>query len=683
MLARLPARPGLATVLTDSARDPSAPSPPPDRWLLAWWLLAAFCTALVVWPLWVGRFLPLYDAAQVAHQASVIWDWNLEPVFRRDFVRAPFPTPNFLGVGLLTLLAPLGGVLVAHKIVLSLCVVGLVAASGWLVRAAGHSRWLIVAAVPWAWHQEMFIGHLAHSVGLPIFLAILAAHLGLVRQPGPWRALLVALLFGVLAVTHVLLWALATVMLPLLGAILGWQQGRWRGAASSALRDLGLGLPGWALMVAWFMRDVVATGSAGEFSAEWRLPMHGVRTVFRQMFDVFAPRGSALDSVADLLFNRPGDVISALWLLGVALWLLASIREPAPARDRVGSRYLVWAAGLVALAYLLFPAHVFRPVWVHGLGTRLVAPMLLLSALALPLDPMRPGRATRMRTWAGSLALLVAAVWLPISTVRSAVLVQPEFDHMAEAMASIPRGKAVLVLRPQYESHWMQMHLFADIGQYAAVLRGAAVPHVFIDPVLQPVRTAPGRIRPAPPGDDHERFSWHDHGRYYDYVALFRPPFGAEPRYEALLRSWPRVFQRGRWQVFQNLHPEPWPPPPPTTPPPRDPDAQVAESVAATLGTLLGFDWALPFAIDPELVARDEALRAALGLPSRNPGGDLPLPPAATESGLERPVAPLAQPATSDAADVPSPLFAPRALALPLQPAIVAPMPPSPPEPIR
>ncbi len=673
MLARLPARPGPTNALTDPAR----PQLSPDRWVLAWWLLVAFCAGLAVWPLWAGHWLPLHDAAQVAHQASVIWDWNVEPVFRRDFVRAPFPTPNFLGIALLTALAPLGGVLLAHKVVLTLCVLGVIAASGWLLRAAGHSRWLLLAALPWAWHQEMYIGHLAHSVGLPLFLAALAAHLGLVRAPGPWRALLVALLIGVLAITHLLLWVVATLMLPVLGCASGWTPGRWRGAATGLVRDLGLGMPGWALVVPWYMRDVAPTGHLAELAGEWRLPIDNLRTVFGQMFDVFAPRGGALDSLPDLLFNRPGDLISALWCIGIGLWVLATIRQPRDGAPSLGSRYLALATGGLAVAFFVFPVHVFRPVWIHGLGGRLVAPLLLVAALALRLDPTRPAPNARLRAWAGSAALLAAAVWLPISTVRSAVLVQPEFDHMAEALATIPRGKAVLVLRPDFESHWMQMHIFADVGQYAAVLRGAAVPQVFIDPVLQPVRTAAGRIRPAPPGDDHERFNWHDHGRYYDYVALFRNPFAAEPRYEALLRSWPRVYQRGKWQVFQNLHPESWPPPPPAVSPPRDPDAQIAESIADTVGSMMGLGWTLPYALDPELVQRDETLRAMLGLPSRNPGADLPAPQAVTETGMERQLAPLPEPVTTDVAPAPSPLFVPRALALP--PSIVAPVPVTPP----
>ena len=603
-----------------------------DRWLLAWWLLVGFLTALAVWPLWVGDFLPLHDAAQVQHQASVIWDWNVEAVFRRDFVRAPFPCPNWFGIALLTVLAPLGGVVVAHKIVLSLCIIGVVGTSALLVRQAGHSRWLVVAALPWAWHHEMYVGHLAHCVGLPMFLGVLAAHLWLLRQPGPWRALTVALLLALLSVTHFLLWLCALAMVPLLAAAYVWPRKRWSEVLLAVARDGALVLPSLALVVHWTLRDVATTSTLRDWAAEFRLPVDALRGLFGQMFDVFAPRGSSLDSVADLLFNRPGDVITALWLLGAALWSVAAVRTPRGENDSVpdGSRYLAGAALLAAVAYFALPTHLYRPVWIHSLAPRMAGPMLLLAVLALRMNPVRPPKRGQLRTWAGSIALVGAATWLPVSTARSAILVQPEFDHLRQAMAKIEHGKAVLVLRPRFESHWMQKHIFTDIGQYAAVLRGAAVPHGFVDPLLQPVRAKSGRTLPSPIADNHDRFTWHEHGRFYDYIALFRDPFAAEPRYEALLRSWPRVYQRGKWQVFQNLHPEAWPPPPTPQPAPADRDQQLTEAMMEALGPLIGLDWHLRYPLDEISHQRDELLRAQLGLASRA----VPPPPEQNPSRL-------------------------------------------------
>lgn len=663
------------TATISATSPPIADRPTADRWPLARALLVGFLTLLALWPLWAGDFLPFPDAAQVQHQASVIWDWNLEAVFRRDFVRAPFPVPNWFGIALITALAPLGGVAVAHKLVLSLAAVGVVAASGWLLRQAGHSRWLLVAALPFAWHHDVFLGHLAQSVGLPIFLGLLGAHLGLCKQPGPWRALLVALALALLAVTNLLLWFAGALGVAVLGAAFGWWRSRWRGLLTFGSRDAALVLPSLALLAPWYARDVAPEGGLANWAAEFTLPVDSVRAVLANLFDVFAPRGTSLESLADLLFNRPGDVITGMWLAGAGLWIFAAVRKPPSeaVEPPPQSRYLAVAAALVGLLYFALPLHVFRPVWIHGVAPRLCGAALLLMILALRVDPLRPPPRARVRAWAGNAAMLACAVWLPLAGVRSTVLVQPEFDHLREALAKIPHGKAVLVLRPAFESHWMQANLFADVGQYAAVLRGSAVPFTFIDPVLQPVRPRRDRLLPAPPGDNHDRFNWHEHGRFYDYVALFREPFAPEPRYEAVLRSWPQVFRRGKWQVFQNQHPEPFPPPPGPREPPADADSQFVEAAMESLGRGLGVDWSQGYVPTPEVLDRDERFRGHLGLPARNAGMAPPEPitaPRPMPADAPPPTVPDAPTPATDSA--PAPRYLPRPMAMP--PAIVAPM---------
>ncbi len=650
--------------MTLPAQDPAAPplSAQADRWQLAFGLLVTFLVALAIWPLWAGKWLPLHDAAQVQHQASVIWDWHVEAVFRRDFERLTIPTPNFLGIALLTVLARLGGVAIAHKLLLSLCIVSVVAATAWLLHQARQPRWLLIAVLPWVWHHEMFVGHLAHTLGLPIFVALLAAHLGLLRQFGPWRALLVAALVVALAVTHLLLWLCGALMLPLLGMAMG--RG-WRGVLRGLGRDALVVLPSVAVLGPWYRREVLAEGGFANFSAEWALPVSSLRAFFGHMFDVFAPRGTALESLADLLFNRPGDVISGVWLAGLGLWWLAGVRamraQPG-VPPTLELRYLQWALLLGLLGFFALPTHLFRPIWVHGLAPRLASVVAILAVVALPFDPVRPPRTARMRAWLGGVCALIAATWLPLAALRSTVLIQPEFDHLDEALAAIPRSKAVLVLRPKYESHWMQIHIFADVGQWAAVLRGAAVPHGFIDPVLQPVRLVAKNLRPTPPGDDHDRFNWTEHGRYYDYVAVFRDPFGPEPRYLALLRSWPEVYHRGKWQVFHNEHPEPFPPPPPPPLPPRDPDRQVTESLMQALGPMLGFGWQPSYELELAASARGERIRTALGWPSRHPEVlpepiAVPPPVSATQDAAPTPM--LARPPMPVFAPAPSPLGRP------------------------
>ncbi|MBI5607559.1 MAG: hypothetical protein HY902_01610, partial [Deltaproteobacteria bacterium] len=562
-------------------------------------------------------------------------------------LRENYPGPNHLGVGLPTLRAPLFGVPVAWKVLLGLCIVAVAVAAWRLNQAAGHSRWLLLAVLPWLWHPDVFVGHVGAIVGLPLFLLLLAVHLPFVRHPGPWRALAAAVLIGVLAVTHLLLWFMAAAMLPILAAAMAWRRdsghrGHRLGAAALALgRDLLLSVPSLAVLVPWLRRDVLP---GGPLQAEWTLPVDSLKGLFSHMFDQFAPRGTTLESLADLLFNRPGDPMTGLWLLGLALWLFASVAQTRArvthaqdghpdrdlhARSPDGTWYLGWAFTLALVGYFALPTHLFRPVWVHGVAPRLTEVVAILGVLALPLSPLRAPQA-RWRALAGTLAMFVVAVWMPLATVRSAVLIQPEFAPMREAFEAVPPHKTLLVLRPSAESHWMQAPLLTEVAAYYAVYRGGVVPSPFIDPQLQQVRWKPERMPPQPPGDDQDKLTWFDHARFYDYIAVLRDPFSPEPRYEAMLRTWKRVFQRGRWQVFRNPSPEAWPPPPP--PPVLDEAGQAAAGLVEDVGQLLGWGWGLPVAQSRAAVWRENQLRRRLGWPERG---------APADSGV-----PLAEPAT-------------------------------------
>lgn len=669
---------------------PALPEPhrDEDRWRLALAMLLAALIGLSLWPIWARDFLPLHDAAQVEHQASILYDWNVRASFRSDYERLPYPTPNALGPYLITLFAPLLGVHLGLKAVLTLAMLALPLAAWALTRAARHSPWLLVAVVPWMWHYDVWVGHLGQVLGLPLLLALLALHLRFARDPGPWRALALVALLALLAVSDLLLWLVGAALLVLLGAAIGWRQRRWLGLPLLAVREAALALPSLALLLPWFRTE---WWGRGRLTAEWTLPMDTLKMLFSRLFDVFGPRGVALESLADLLFNRPGDLISALWLTGMGLWTLAAVRQgrerqaadaearrgpplhtanaavAAEAQARPawsGSAYLGWTWAWVATGLLLLPTHVLRPVWIHGVAPRLVTLLAVLGALALPLRPTWPPRSGRWRTWAGSAALAVAAVWMALSALRSTILTQEEYSHLRQALATIPPDKAVLVLRPNPHSRWMQLAIFHDVGQWWGALGGGAVPFAFRDPALQPVRPRPERLRPAPSGDDQDSYSYSEHGKYYDFVAVFRDPFAPEIRAEPLLRTWPRLYHRGRWQVFQNLRPEPWPPLP-RVGPPRNADEATTDALLQLCGGWMGWSLWQGVEADDELVARREGLiRHLLQWPAREVVALPPVDPPEMREG-----APRLQPEAVPLPSVDRPRLQQRAGELPPQPA--------------
>lgn len=690
---------------------PSA-SPPhlqQDRWRLASAVVIAVLIGLSIWPIWARDFLPLHDAAQVQHQASILYDWNIRASFRNDYERLPYPTPNALGPYLITLFAPLLGVHLGFKLVLTLALLALPLAAWQLTRAARHSHWLVVAVLPWMWHQDVWVGHIGQIVGLPLLLALLATHLRFARDPGPWRALALVALLALLAVTDLLLWLTGAALLVVLAASIGWRRRRWIGLPLLGLREAAMSLPSIALLLPWYRAEWLGHG---KLAAEWTLPLDMLKIVFSRLFDVFAPRGSALDSMADLLFNRPGDPISALWLTGMALWTLASVRQirerpgvplapqppslhtanaPVAAPNSAdaqlwnGSAYLGWAFTWAAAGLLLLPTHVVRPIWIYDLAPRLVTVMALLGALALPLRPDHPPVSGRWRTWAGTVALVVAAAWMAMSALRSSILTQEEYSYLRQALATIPPDKSLLVLRPSPHSRWMQPPIFHDVGQWWGAVGGGAAPFAFRDPALQPLRPRPERLRPTPPADDHNAFSVAEHGKYYDFIAVFRDPFAQELRAEPLLRSWPRLYHRGRWQVFQNLHPEPWPPLP-RVGPTHNADEATADALLQLCAPWMGWSlWHNVEATD-ELVARREGLiRHLLQWPAREvvaqPPGDSPPqvgdpPPQEPQFDPQRPSragVPALQQRSADPPPQPQPEPMPRADAL-LRPLRIGPL---------
>ncbi len=628
-----------------------------ERWRLALGVTLLFLVGLSLWPVWVGDFLPLQDGAQIEHQASILYDWNVRSSFRAAFERVPYPTPNALGPYLITLFAPLLGVHLGFKVVLTLALLAVPLSAYGLLRAARQSPWLLLAVVPWMWHQDVWIGHLGQILGLPMLLTLLAVHLAFARDPGPWRAMILGLLLAMLATTDLLLWFTGAALLIVLGGAVGWHWRRWWGAPLLMVRELGLALPSLALLTPWLRAELVGRGG---FAGEWTLPMDTLKLLFSRLFDVFGPRGTALDSLADLLFNRPGDPISALWLLGIGLWTLAAVRQqreglgglghgrPSSApyasvplqtanaapgssaghlgRDRPwsGSAYLSWAFVWTAAGLLLLPTHLLKPVWIHGVAPRLVTVLALLGALALPLHPDLPPLTARWRTWAGTAALLVAAAWMALSALRSTVLTQQEFSHLRAAMATVPPDKSLLVLRSNDQSRWLQPAIFHDVGQWWGALGGGGVPFSFRDPALQPVRPRAGQLLPSPPADAHDQFNWTDHGRFYEFMAVYRDPFAPELRAEAMLRSWPRLYRRGRWQVFQNLRPEKWPPPP-VLPPPANSDEAVTDALLGLWAPWMGWQfWQAEAPIDELAARRENLIRHLLQWPAREVHGQEP-----------------------------------------------------------
>jgi hypothetical protein len=161
---------------------------------------------------------------------------------------------------------------------------------------------------------------------------------------------------------------------------------------------------------------------------------------------------------------------------------------------------------------------------------------------------------------AGTLALLAAAVAAPLLTTGQFLLARTEYGTLRQAMAAIPKGKKVLVLRRKFDSRFLRATLFNGITEWYDVLRGGYVPYSFADTSSKPFVVNKKTALPAPPWDFHDAFNWQLHGRYYDYIVLFGEPTAPRAPYEDQLPADLRlVYHHDMWRVYHNPQAAPYP----------------------------------------------------------------------------------------------------------------------------
>jgi hypothetical protein len=559
----------------------------PDRWPRLCYALTALLTGLLVAPIWSTDIMPLVDAGSHLHLITILHGLHL-PVFSKHYIQVHAIVPYISYYAVVDWLAWLRDVEWANRVVLTLCLIAVPLSALSLLRAAGHSRWLVLGVLPWLLNADFFMGFFNFLASIPLLLWLMAAHLRWLRAPTWRRGLLVVALLCAMATTHYLLWAIALVLLPVLALQFGLRHG-WRRALWWPVRDVLLGLPSIGVLLPWFLKyfvfaegvttsdqtSAVAKGSllhrlAQVYAGEHLGPVDNLRQLFDRMFDTVG----AQDAPLNLLY-RPGELVSLLWVIGLCLWIVANVRQPRempilqPAKRFArtfaisGDSYTGWLLGWATLLYFVFPQHLLRPIWLHGVNFRLIEVLAMLGVVALPLRPLDPPATFRWRTWGGTACMIVASLVLAQTTWRCFGHAREEYGAIRQAYGTIPEGRAVLTLRSKRQSHWFRYHIFNGIGEYYGVMRRGYVPYSFADTSSKPVVVNRETAYPAPSWDAHEQFTWQDHGRFYDYIALF-DDVGVKPSWLVELpRSLVPVFHRGRWTVLRNPTPDPWPEPTP------------------------------------------------------------------------------------------------------------------------
>ena len=592
------------------------------RFDLAYSTVFVALTLLGIAPIWVTDVLPLLDAASHQHLIRIMHDYAQESVLQRHYAEVHAIVPYLTYYKAVDWLMFLMDVETANRVVLSLCLVSLPLSASTLLRALDHNRWLVLGIFPWMLNSDFFMGFFNYLMSIPVFLWLLAAHVRFLRRPN-WRGGAVVAALGVfLALTHYLLWAVTLVLLPLLGLVFGARNQRLRGVVWM-VREVGLVLPSVLVLLPWFLSYFVLAADARTpdqvavagsslaqrlsrlYSGQHLGPMDNLEQLFGRMFDSFSAHGEHLDSFAELFLRRQGELASFLWLVGMGLWLMGAVKRhrvlltaaqaqaqldaavhphgddlagrvrafaevsrvyvgTVGTRVRVhGTSYIGWVLAAMTVLYFALPQHLARPIYLYGVNFRLVEVLGVLAVVALPVCPLLPPKHVRWRVWLGTALLAIVAVMVPLHTAGTFLMVRTEYGSIREAMGSIPPGRNVLTLRMKRESRWLREKIFSNIGEYYAVFQGGYVPYSFADSSSKPIITQHEAAMPAPTWFDHTTFGMDIHGKYYDYIVIYRDLDERPGSWERHLKAWHKIYQRDHWQVYRNPAPARWPPPTP------------------------------------------------------------------------------------------------------------------------
>ncbi len=448
-------------------------------------------------PIWAPRLLPLLDLPN--HLAAVaIWHrfgdpaWGYSHFYRLN--RLPLPYWGYLLP--MSLLAHVAPIEIANKLVLSLYALALPVGAALLARQMGRSHWLALFAFPLVFNASFQFGFVTFCIGLAVLPFALWALDRFLQAPSRGRAVALGLMTLALYFSHVLPWLFFGVAAAVLLGCHGFRPRRIALAAGLMLPSVAVAA--WGFSAAARGATAVQSGPL-HFSAKFIPLLDAIRQVPTSLVAGWPSSGGA------------SWVVLLLGLCWLALVLTAEDdeREPAPA----GFAYrLELIAALGALAALLLPVHLYRPVDLWNIGQRFVAVAALFFAL-LPRGALTERRRLIL------LPVIAIALLYPLSLTHHWRAFNERAQAVRRLCEKIPRGKSTLTLiygdgtDPDVDTQavpYLMFHAYPQLwsGGFDAWGLQTGFPMVRI----------PDRALPAPIWKHPEKFDFDTQGCAWDYL---------------------------------------------------------------------------------------------------------------------------------------------------------------------
>ncbi|HEX4459132.1 MAG TPA: hypothetical protein VIA18_14240 [Polyangia bacterium] len=469
-------------------------------------------------PIWSVGYHPLPDLANHMAAASV-WTHLHDPKwdFERYYELNLGLNPYWGYYAPMRVLAPIFGVNIANRLVLSLYVTLLPFGTLWLALRLDRSRWIALFAFPFIWTFCFTFGFIHTSIGLALVPGAVAAFDWFCERPTIPRGIVAGVLGAAIYFCHVVPFLLYLGCAGLIGLL-----HRDRSLARMAAR--------LAVWCSTFAIGLVVS-LFGHGKGMGTTPSHYTFSWDRHPIDLLL---HAYDWTWNNCTGHEDEILAVILALGwLALRLTVRPRWSRNAHD-YRAHAIVTAA---VLGYLILPKSVLTPSYSWGVKYRIAAWAVMFLAYLIPGE---------IAGWRRLLMIPVAVAGFGFAVDaglhwRTANRFTSGFD---EVSAAIPSGsRALFILGKPFRDPAVVQGYVQSWPSYFQALHGGFNEGLFDDFPLH------FRERFPAPTWQSMAFNWEQHAPYYDYVVTFQTTGAAVFRDH--LPAVTQVEQAGKWTVWK------------------------------------------------------------------------------------------------------------------------------------
>lgn len=410
-------------------------------------------TALAVAPLWVGRFLPLYDYPAHLVVPAVLHHWGAPSTHVRElYVTAPGLNPNSLHYFFTWLLGAVLPLEVASKLFVSLALAALPWSVVYALKTFGRDWRLALLVLPLCYGRHFWYGFVGFCAAVPLGLVVLSLL---------WRALTqdfsrrraVALAVATMVFPFVHFFAMAATVG--VGALVTMLVARRRGARV-VWRAAPL-LSGPLVMVPWVVARLTDSGAAGATTAGPLFTRPPIGTYIGMLRHWFI----------DGYLSTVDEWLAALVVVSLSVFLLVPglfVKRDAPTPEQ-GAPVLI--ASVFLIAYVVLPFELHRPFEWWAMNVRMIPFAFVWSVVAI-----QPGTLRLSGRWALAPVALASAAWFIGIAIDFRRFNDAE-RGLSQVLDAVPPGARVQTVLTDYRAPMHYSHYpFFYAGAYAVVQGG-------------------------------------------------------------------------------------------------------------------------------------------------------------------------------------------------------------------